>query len=51
VEEMPFIATETVSMPPGPLGPLIVSVHSVLTSPLRGEYVPEPGPEMPVPFF
>lgn len=35
-EDMPFTETETVSTPPGPLGPSIISVLSVLTSPSNG---------------
>ena len=40
VDEMPFTDTDTVSTPPGPLGPSIVSVDSVRTSPSRGLVLP-----------
>ena len=40
VDEIPFTETETVSTPPGPLGPSIVSVDSVRTSPSSGLVLP-----------
>jgi hypothetical protein len=42
-DEIPFTETETVSTPPNPLGPSIISVDSVLTSPSIGDLVPPLG--------
>jgi hypothetical protein len=47
VDETPLTDTDTVSMPPGPLGPSIISVLSVFTSPSIGLCVPA----LPAPFL